>query len=515
LVLAIDLGTGGPKVAVVARDGRILSSAATTVDTLYLPHDGAEQDAGQVWTAVLDTCSEVLSGVAAEKVIGITVCSQYSSIVPVNDKGEPVMNMVLWMDKRGAPVSLAEYPGGERFKNTILRKMQWIRAHGIPPLESGKDSLAHMRWIMLARPDVYMNTRWFLEPMDYITMRLTDNVRATPCSAFLMLLVDNRNLESPRYDPSLIKLAGIDIEKLPPLGSVDEQVGEITPLIAARLGLRRDVKVWSGINDTQAGGMASYSFKGSHAGLSIGTTSVLVTKVPFKRTDIRNSLVSMPSPIPGTWFIMAENGLGGRAIEHFLEKIVFCSDSFGDHSLEDKFAMLDRAVQNVAPGGAGLLFLPWLDGSFAPVEDTRARGGFLNMSLATSREQLARSVLEGVALNLRWLTSAVEKFARHDITHLVFYGGGALSDAWSQIIADVLQVPVHQVSEPRLAICRGLGLLGFQRQGLIDLDDYENLTPLKMVYDPRRELAPVYGQMFTRFLRAFKYNRKLFRNLDH
>lgn len=514
LILAIDLGTSGPKAAVVARDGYIIASGHAPVDTLLLPEYGAEQDPEQIWSAVVSACRQALSLVAAQNVIGISVCSQYSSIVPVDEHGDPTMNLVLWMDKRGAPESLMQHPGGRRLRNTPWRKLTWVRIHGIPPLDSGNDSLAHMRWIRLARPEIYKRTSWFLEPMDFVTMRLTGVAAANPCSVFLMLLADNRHPDEPRYHPALLRLSGIDADRLPPLMPADSEIGSLSPSAAATMGLRKEVKVWAGVNDTQAGGMGCYAFSGSHAGISIGTTTVMVTHVPFKRTDFRNSLVSMPSPIPGTYFVMAENGIGGRALEHFLEKIVFCDDSLGDHSLEDRFKVLDHAVANVAPGSQGLLFLPWLNGSFAPAEDSRARGGFLNMSLHSTREHFARAVLEGVALNLRWLFNAVEDFAGRRLSHLVFYGGGALSDAWSQIMADVFQKPVHQLADPRLVTCRGLGLLGFQRHGLIEYGDFEGLAPTRRIYEPRRELSACYAELFTQFVRAFKSNRKLFHALN-
>jgi xylulokinase len=186
----------------------------------------------------------------------------------------------------------------------------------------------------------------------------------------------------------------------------------------------------------------------------------MVTHVGFKRTDIRNSLVSMPSPVPGGYLLMAENGIGGRAIEYFLEKIVFATDDFADHSIEARFEALERAVAGVEPGSGGVIFMPWLTGSMAPAEDGRVRGGFLNMSLETTRAHLGRAVLEGVAFNFRWLHGAAERFAKRRVSHLVFYGGGAVSDLWSQIFSDVLQLPVHQVANPRFAVCAPFAATG-------------------------------------------------------
>lgn len=514
-ILAIDLGTSGAKAAVISATGQILGTGRAGVETILLPEGGAEQDPERVWAAVMDACRQALSALeSTREIVGVGCCSQYSSVVPVDAEGRASMNMVLWLDKRGAPHMLGKYPGGEKIKDGPLRQLRWVRVHGIPPLSSGMDSLAHMRWIKLAQPEVYQRTACFLEPMDFINFRLTGRAAANPCSAFLMLLVDNRRPDRPRYDKKLVAFSGLDADRLPELVPVDAEIGTVCAEVADQLGLPLGVKVQAGINDTQAGAAGSFAFGGSHAGISIGTTSVMVTHVDFKRTDIRNSIVSMPSPVPGSYLIMGENGIGGRAVEHFLEKVVFATDGFGDHSLEHKFAALHQAVANVEPGSGGVLFLPWLGGSMAPAEDGRVRGGFLNMSLETTREHLGRAVLEGVALNFRWLRGAVERFAKRSFSHLVFYSGGAVSDLWAQIIADVTGLPVHQVAEPRSTPCLGVGLLGLQRQGLIDYDDMEGLVSIRAIREPRAEHSAMYDRMYEQFVAAFKANRKIFHALN-
>jgi len=513
-VLAIDLGTSACKAAVIAPGGEVLAVGRAAVETLRLSGDGAEQDPEQVWQAVRAACRTAIAGSgAAAGIVGIGICSQYSSIIPVDEEGLPTMNMILWQDKRGAPEALARQGAGRGLHDGWLRKLQWLRIHGIPPLDSGIDSLAHMRFVKVVRPDVYARTHAFLEPADYLALRLTGRMASNPCSAFLTLLVDNRRLQRPRYHPSLVAYSGIDPAKLPELLSVDAQIGPVLAHVAADLGLPAGVRVWAPVNDTQAAGMGSGAFRGDHAGISIGTTSVMVTHVDAQRTDIRNSIVSMPSPIPGIFLVMAENGIGGRALEYFLERLVFSADGFADHDLEEKFAALHRAVAEVEPGSGGVLFLPWLTGSMSPAEDGRVRGGFLNISLETGRPHLGRAVLEGVAMNFRWLKGPTEGFARRSFSHLYFYGGGARSDLWAQIIADVLQLPVHQAADPEFVACRGLGFLVLHRHGLLTLDAIANRVPTAAVRAPRRELAARYDLMFQQFVRAFRVNRSIFRAL--
>jgi xylulokinase len=368
--------------------------------------------------------------------------------------------------------------------------------------------------VKYARPEVYARTHKFLEPMDYLTMRLTGRATANLCTAFMFLVTDNRDLGSTAYHPELLGYSGIDEAKLPELVALDSVVGRLLPEVAADLGLSPDTKVVTGLNDTQSGGIATAAFRGKHAGVSVGSTSVMIAPVGFKKTDALHAMLTMPSPVAGTYFVMAENGIGGGALEHFLEHLIYSADEFGELSHENRFAALDRAVGSVAAGSEGVLFLPWMTGSIAPAADARMRGGFLNLSLTTRRAHLARAVLEGVALNLRWLRGPVEKFVKHPFTHFVYYGGGAESDAWCQIMADVLGSPVHQMDEPQYATCLGAAMLAFERLGLLGFEDFEKRIPIRKVYEPSAANAAVYDALFEQFVSAFKRTRPIFRALN-
>ncbi|RIV61436.1 carbohydrate kinase, partial [Burkholderia pseudomallei] len=104
-VLAIDLGTSGPKAAIVSLDGRVVAAARDAVATLRMPDGGVEQDPLAVWRAVKRACGGALraAGIASRDVLAVACASQYSSIVPVGADGAPVANMMLWLDRRGAP----------------------------------------------------------------------------------------------------------------------------------------------------------------------------------------------------------------------------------------------------------------------------------------------------------------------------------------------------------------------------------------------------------------------------
>lgn len=515
-VLAIDLGTSGPKTAVVSNHGELVATGKSSVESIFLPNDGAEQDPEAVWRACIDACGQALTvaNVPRDKVQAVICSSQYSSVVPVDKDGKPTMNMILWLDQRGDKSRLKKFDTFPGLVDSPWQLLDWIRVHGIPPLTSGSESLAHVRWVKYARPEIYDRTYKFLEPMDYLAMRFSGEFTANQSTVLMSLATDNRSLTTSDYHPRLLKYSLIDREKLPDLVPLDAIVGTVLPNVAEELGLSADTKVVTGLNDTQSGGMGTYAFTGDHAAISIGSTSVIITHVDFKKTDAIHSIVSMPSPVPDTYFVMAENGIAGGALEHFLENLIYASDHFGKLSSEDQFVLLGQAVDEVPPGSDGVLFLPWMGGAIAPAADAKMRGGFLNLSMNTTRSHMARSVLEGVAMNLRWLKDPVEKFAKRRFTHFLYYGGGAESDAWSQILADVLDAPVHQLANPRYSTCLGAGLLAFERLGMLGFDDFQRLVPIKRIYDPNEKVQPIYDVGFKQFVSAFKKNRSIFRALN-
>jgi xylulokinase len=509
-VLSIDLGTGGPKVALVAADGRLAAAASRLVQTYPIPPAGAEQDPEEIWGAIRDATREVVrrSGVPKEAIVGVCVASQFSSIVPIDRSGRAVANLIVWMDGRGAPY------GQEIYRRRPEAGGKFLEIHGALPLPGGNDSLSHMLWFKHERPEVYERTHNFVEPMDFVTARLTGECTANACTTFMMLLTDNRKVDAIDYDKELIEFSGIDREKLPDLVPVGSCVGTLLPDVAEELGLSRETRVFSGLNDTQAVAIGSGSYVEGQGGINIGTTSQVLAHVSFKDTDVARGIVSAPSPIPGRYLALAENGLGAKTLDHFLHQVVFASDALGDHAVPDAFAPVEAAIGRAPAGSGGLLFLPWLTGAAAPSSNPTARGGFLNLALDTTRERMLRAVCEGVAFNVSWLVPAVEEFARQKYDFLHFSGGAALSDEWSGILADVIGRPVLQVEDARHVINRATAILAFQSLGLAKLDDLPSLCHVRRTYEPRPENREIYDRLFEQFVAAFEQNRPIFDALN-
>jgi sugar (pentulose or hexulose) kinase len=504
--VGVDVGTTNVKTVLLRDDGAVVAGASRPLTSRR--DDGhAEQDAHALWDAVCDAIASMTASVpnAARDVVAIGVCSQYSSIVPVDAKANPVAPMVLYWDHRGTA------PSFEIMAREPDAFMTFVEHHGLPPVGSGL-SLGHILSFQIDQPAVHARTAAYVEPMDYVNARLTGRITATQCTMFAAQLCNNQKVGVTEYDAELVRLSGVDEAKLPPLISIDGTVGPLTPDVAARLGLPASTVVYAAMNDSHAGAYASGAFRNGHGGLAIGTTAVLFDTVDEFAVDLEHQLMSMPAPVPGRYLAWAENGISGKAVEHVLEHVVYAADELGDHVTSDNFAALDAVLSSVPAGSNGVLFLPWLAGSMAPNPHDDTRGTFLNLSLDTRRRDLVRALVEGTAHNLASLVPAVEQFSGHHIDDLAFFGGAARSRGWGQVLADVLDRPVAALVEPDRAVARAVGMVALSRHGDLGAD-LDSFIEVAATFEPQAATRARYDAMHQQFEAAFNALRPVYEAL--
>jgi len=505
-VLAVDLGTSGVKVAVVDDEGRVLASATEALTTMFLPDGGAEQDPERWWSAIGRCGREAVAraGCGASGVEVVAVTSQYMSIVAIDGRGRPLMNAVMWMDTRG------------RRRRDHLRSPDpvalWLDRHGLTPL--GTNDLAHMAFIRDERPDVHAAAAAYVEPVDYVNARLTGRITATQTTAFPLLTVDNRVHGTLEHSAELVAAAGVDPDKLPPIVAFDEIIGPVTADAAGHLGVTTAAVVVTGTIDSVTSAVGSGALDERACSIIVGTTSVMVTHVTRKASDLDHGILSVPSPLPGRYAVLAENGVGGKALEFLLANLVYGNDAFATAPMPpDAYERAEAAAAAAPVGSGGVLFLPWLVGSMAPAPDPTMRAAFANLSLATTRSHLARAVLEGVALNLRWLLGPVSAFVGRSWDEMCFGGGGASSDLWSAIMADALGLRIRQLAEPRLTNARGAAYLALERLGRIRLADIAGLVRVVRVHEPDPANTERYDELLEAFTALHGATRPVLRAL--
>jgi xylulokinase len=517
-VLAIDLGSGSHKAAVVSDTGQVIASAAEPVTTHLLPNGGAEQDPEEWWNGALAAAKKVLCSAAVppKNIVAVSCDSQWSVVVPVDENAVPLMNAVHWLDTRGGPHNRRITGGFPNIRGYGVRRLlKWVKLTGLAPTHSGVDSLGHVLFIKHERPQIYRKTYKFLEPMDYLTARLTGRITASQKTMTPFMIVDTRRWGVQGYDQELLRIAGLDKEKFPDLIANDGIVGTLQPSVARELGLEPSTAVVAGVGDSNASVIGSGAVTDFEAIIYIGTTLYLTCHLPFRRTDLTHMMTSLPSALKSKYILLGEQGTGGKCVEFFLNNLVYADDKFNTGPKpEDAYERFNVMAAGAPAGSGGVIFLPWLNGSVVPSENPRVRGGFINLSLNITRSHLARAVMEALAYNNRWTREPAEKLIGRPLKHFRFSGGGALSDVWSQILADVLGAEIHQVHDPVNTTVRGTALLAFVILGYRSLAELPGLVKISKVFEPQASNRTVYDKMFTQYRALFQRNKKIFAALN-
>ncbi|GAA3227877.1 FGGY-family carbohydrate kinase [Actinocorallia longicatena] len=526
-VIGVDLGTGGPKVALATTGGRVLGHEFEPTPVHFLPGGGAEQDPDDWWRAISTALQRLLARDLAPlgEIRAICMSSQWGGIVPVDASGRHLHNAVIWMDGRGAGYSKELAGSGLTVPGVgynAFKLREWIKKTGGVPTLTGKDPVGQIAFLKHERPEVYRAAAHLLDVPEYLTMRMTGRPVAAHDTIVLRWCTDNRSTKGRggvAYDDRLIRMAGLDPAKLPELVPPGSIVGPILPGVADELGLDKGVQVVTGTGDTTAAAVGAGAVLDGQGHLYIGTSAWLSCHVPYKKTDILTGVASMPSVVPGKYWVATIQDVAGKGIDWLINNVFIPGDVFEtgerDHGTpEEVLERLNRLAETSPPGSNGVVFTPWLNGERTPVDDRNVRGGWFNISLTTTRADLVRSTFEGIALNARWLNESVEKFTGKPFGHLNFIGGGAKSTLWCQAMADILDREIRQVADPVLANVRGAALIASVALGELTWEEIPDQVEIARVFTPDPANRAVYDKAFATFRALYKNNRSLYARIN-
>jgi xylulokinase len=517
LVLAVDLGTSGCKCALVTLDGTVCAWAFRSV-ALHVDGVSAEQDAGDWWQAFMHAASELLGEDASlrRRVVAVCCSTQGECTVCVDPAGEAIGRAILWLDMRGANAIARRVRGrGVMVEGYSPWKLwRWLRLTGGAPALSGKDSAGHIAYIRDHEPERYARTYKFLNALDYMNLRLTGRFCTTYDSILTAWITNNRDPRRIRYDAGLIRMLGIEAEKLPEIVRSTEVIGRLKPEVAELLGLTSEIEVVAGAIDTSAVAVGA-AVEDYETHLYLGTSSWLGAHVPTMRTDVRGKIAAVPSAVDGRYLALALQSVAGGNLSFLRDRILYHPDELlSDEQRPDVYEILNRIAARVPPGARGLIYTPWLFGERTPVDDPTLRAGFLNLSLKHSREDIIRAVLEGVAMNTRWMMEPFCRLLGREPGAVVAVGGGAQSDVWCQIMADVTGKPIRQLANPIQANAIGAAFIGWVGTGKLNFSDLKSLRQVRRVYEPSTALRRQYADQFETFKEVRDRLAPLYRRLN-
>ncbi len=450
-ILAHDLGTTGNKASLFDGEGKLVGSAFVGYETDYPRPNWAEQNPQDWWTAVCETTQRLLaeSGIAARDVAAVGFSGQMMGCVPVDANGTPLRSSIIWADQRAQ--KQAEHMARVCGASTIYR----CTGHRVSPAYTAPKML----WLRTEQPDIYKETAYFLQPKDYIVYHLTGEFATDYSDASGTLLFD---LEKRAWATNFFFPLGLSTQRLPKPYPSNTVIGQVTMAAAQATGLVAGTPVVIGGGDGACAGVGAgviepgdaYCYIGSSAWISISTAHPLL--------DAAQRTFTFHHLHPERFAPMGTMQAAGGARD------------WAWNLLADAGLDLDRAAAQAAPAADGLLFLPYLLGERSPHWNPLARGSFIGLAMNHDKPQMARAVLEGVALNLRLILNALRASMGETgtpITAMRLIGGGGKSDLWPRILADCFHLPIQLLALTSEATSWGGGRGNRCRRGHLRLVD--------------------------------------------
>ena len=487
------MGTSFTKTVLVDLKGNIRGVEREGYE-VYHPKEGyAEQNPDDWWNAITTTTRKIVENLSHDdEIVAISFSAQAAGTLPIDKDGKPLMNCLTWLDTRASGISWKLF-GSSLTKYNLLSLMTFLRITGGGPGLAGKDPISKILWIKNNEPDIYRDTYKFLDVKDYLIYKTTGNFITSYDGGNLTWLMDTRK-NKMKWSDAILRKYGIDRQKLPVLKPSTDIAGKLLKSSADEMGLDEGIPVVVGASDLSSAAVGSGAVLDRETHANIGTSSWLGAHLEDRKTDVFHYIGSICSANPNKYICIAEQETAGVCYEWIR------SNFFPDKD----FTELDRIAGESEPGSEGLIFTPWMLGERAPIDDDHVRAGFYNLGLRHGRREILRSILEGVAFNLKWALIYFEKLVG-DIEWINFIGGGAKSDLWMQIFADVLNKEVRRVADPQEASAKGAAYIAMVALGYLKkFDDIKKVVRVDRAFRPIKENNEVYEKMFKVFRKIYK-----------
>ena len=412
-LLGIDFGTGGCKVTVIDPSGTVIESASGEYPTIHPKPAWAEQNPSD-WYRVM--CAVLNKLKHRRQVAAVALDSYTHGAVLLDRRLEVLRPTIIWTDQRSVQEcqELKKKHAGLIFKTAYQAPTPtW--------------TLPQMLWLKNNDPRALKHTRHILFVKDYVRFLLTGEMACDSVEAQGTLFWD---MKRGCWSEELCALADISVKQLPRIAKPTDLAGKITRRAAEDTGLPEGIPVVMGASDSAVEDYAAGAIEPGQCILKLataGNVNVMTSKAHPHRETLTYSHV-----VPGLWYTVTATN--SAAVCQRWYRDMFCAPG-------TKYDELDRAAAQSRPGSNGVFFHPYLQGERSPYWDADLRGSFTGLSMANTRGDLSRALLEGVAYSLKDCYRTIEKMGLK-VREFILIGGGAKSPLWSSIVCDVFNAPV-------------------------------------------------------------------------
>ncbi|MCQ8192683.1 xylulokinase [Streptomyces rugosispiralis] len=490
-VMAYDCGTTSLKAGVFDSSGRIIAEANETYP-LHQPHPGwAEQDPDVLWEAVCRAGKRVLaaSQIDPRAIAAAVFVAPWKNIIPVTADGDVLRRSMIWLDSRA------------------IEQAERLNQNAGFFVGTGQEYWPRLMWLKENEPEVWDRADMIMGLNTYFKWRATGEFVTEPSDDF----ISSGKEAVQRQFSTILASAGLlqDLAKFPVCRPATEMVGTITGTAATELGLAEGTPVFGGFGDLPAITVGIGRARLGDLHIYLGTSSWLVNIVADRFASEATLHFAFDNSVDGAGFVIQT---GCLAYDWAVAQLYHAERQELGGKIAD---LVNKEVEEIPAGSERLLATHWLNGELPPLAKN-ATGLFLNLTTSHDRRHMVRAVMESVCythrMNLeRYLrTTGAE---RPDAIRVV--GGGANSDPWMQMLADILQIRIEVPEAPRYTGV--MGAFYCAQVGLGNLEDYaavSDVVRVQRAFLPNPDHRAVYDRLYSVYLRLLPALGNLYDDLN-
>lgn len=494
-VVGIDAGTSGATVMITDLSGRLVGSGYREYPCEY-PHPGwSEQDIELVWKKVCEAGRDVLgkTGINPKEIGSLGLSSQRGTFVCIDKNWRPLHKSIVWNDGRASGRLLNAF--SERMEPSTYTQ---IAGTSLDP----HWALFKMMWVKENMPEVWENTWKVVNGQEWFLHKLgSDEMFSDPASLTLNGMMDVDHLD---WSGKILEAAGISVDKLPPVKPPMRQVGTVSRQAAEETGFAEGMPICVGGGDQQCAAVGAGVIKEGLSEVTIGTGGVMVAHADSRKPDPEGRVITGGHAVPHKWDMEGTQYSSGATLRWWRDTFAQVEADAADKLGMSTYELITAQAANAPAGSKGHLFFPFFTGQVTPNYVHSARGGSLGLSFMHDRSMMARAVLEGVTMELRMIVEAMEGVIGSQFDEIGLSGGGAKSELWQQIQADVYGRPVKTF---RISECTPLGaaILGAAGAGVFNSveEAVDNMVNVVGSREPNAQRHSMYTDLYGVFQDTF------------
>lgn len=491
-ILAHDVGTSGNKATLYTETGQQVASVTVSYPSRFFNGTWAEQDPDDWWRAVCDSTKALLQQAAVQPgdIAVVAVSGQMMGCTPVDAHGCALRPSILYCDQRATQQE-------ERLRTAC--DPHWfygVCGHRI----SASYTLEKLMWIRDNEPEVFKKTCKTLCAKDYINCRLTgvmvtDFSDASGTNAF--------DLNTFRWSSEICENAGVSVDLFPDAVESTSLIGEVTAAAARETGLLAGTLVAAGGGDGSAAGVGVGCVEPGSAYNCLGSSSWIALTVRKPIVDPEMRTMNWAHCVPGYLHPSGTMQTAGASFKWLAEQL---------GTQEGSYAKIDEVIASVPMGAHGVFFLPYMLGERTPWWNSQARGAFIGLNLASTREDMMRAVMEGVAMNLSYIKAIFDEHV--PIETLTVIGGGSQSAIWRRILADACGCDIATLNSKADATSLGAAIIGGVACGIFrDFSVTKQMLKVEERVHPDARSIAFYQQRRNVMMKAYQALVDVYRDL--